>query len=125
MGLFGLHFQVMVHHHINKGRSLRQKLKRGHGGRVLTSLTLMACSACSLAQPRTTTPGLALSRVGWAHPHKSSVKKIPPETPQLTITLLKALLPCQADKNLASTELSTVCWKRRDSTLLQQWSEQR
>lgn len=87
MGLFGLHFQVMVHYHINKGRSLRQKLKRGHGGRVLTSLSLMACSACSLAQPRITTSGVVLPRVVWDLPHKSSVKKIPLETPQLTVTL--------------------------------------
>jgi hypothetical protein len=44
---------------------------------LLTGLLPMACSACFLIEPRTTSPGLAPPTMGWALPHQSIIKKIP------------------------------------------------
>ena len=43
---------------------------------LLTDLLLMACTACFLKEPRTTSPGMAPPKVGWALPHQSLSKKI-------------------------------------------------
>jgi len=49
---------------------------RGHGGMLFTSLLLMDCSAWFLIDPRTTSPGTAPPRVGWALPHQSLCSRI-------------------------------------------------
>jgi hypothetical protein len=40
----------------NSGRSGSRSWCRGHGGMFLTSLPHLACSACSLIKPKTTSP---------------------------------------------------------------------
>ena len=50
---------------------------RGHGGVLLTGLLPMACSACFLVEPRTTSPGMALPTMGWALPHWWLIVKMP------------------------------------------------
>lgn len=40
-------------------------------------LALMACSACFMVEPRITSPGMALSTVGWAFFHQSLMKRMP------------------------------------------------
>jgi hypothetical protein len=42
---------------------------RGHGGMLLTSLLLMACSSCFLIEPRTTSPDIAPPTICWALPY--------------------------------------------------------
>jgi hypothetical protein len=37
----------------------------------------LACSACSLIEPRTTSPGMAPPTMGWALTHISIIKKMP------------------------------------------------
>ena len=41
------------------------------GRKGLTGLVLMACSACSLIEPRTSSPGMAPPTMGWALPQQS------------------------------------------------------
>ena len=48
---------------------------RGHGEGLHTALLPMACSACFLIQPGTTSPWLALPTMGWAFSYQSLVKK--------------------------------------------------
>jgi hypothetical protein len=50
---------------------------RGHGRVLLTGLLPLACSACFLIEPRTTSPGLAPPTMGWALPSWSLIKKTP------------------------------------------------
>jgi hypothetical protein len=38
---------------------------------------LLACSACSLIEPRATIPGMAPPTMGWAFPHQLLIMKIP------------------------------------------------
>jgi hypothetical protein len=45
-----------------------------------TGLLPIACSACSLIPPRTTSPGLVPPTVSEALPCKSLIKKMPPQT---------------------------------------------
>jgi hypothetical protein len=70
-GLFSLHFHIADHHQKRartgthtgyepRGRSWC----RGHGGMLLTGLLPLACSACFLIEPRTTSPGMAPPTVG-------------------------------------------------------------
>ena len=40
-------------------------------------LLLMACLACFLIQPRTTSPVMALPTVGWAFHYRSLIKQVP------------------------------------------------
>jgi hypothetical protein len=79
---FGLCFWVIIHQGKMIGQKLKQDRKgrswcRGHGEMLLTSLLLMACSAHSLIEPRTTSPRMAPSTIGWALLHESLIKKIP------------------------------------------------
>jgi hypothetical protein len=50
---------------------------RSHGGMLLTGLLIMACSACFLIEPRTTSPRMASPTMGWALPNQSLIKKMP------------------------------------------------
>ena len=50
---------------------------RGHGRVLLTGLIPMACSACFLIEPRTTSPGMTPPTMGWALSHWSLIKKMP------------------------------------------------
>jgi hypothetical protein len=43
----------------NSSRSESRSWCRGHGGVLLTALLALACSACSLIEPKTTSPGMA------------------------------------------------------------------
>jgi hypothetical protein len=64
-GLFSLHFHPAVHHQgsqdWNSSRSGSRSWCRGHGGMFFTGLPHLACSACSLIEPR-------LPAQGWHHP---------------------------------------------------------
>ena len=57
-GLFGLYFHIAVHHQRsqdwNSSRSEIRSWCRSHGGMFLTGLPFLACSACSLIEPKTT-----------------------------------------------------------------------
>ena len=59
-GLFGLHFHAAVHHQgsqdWNSSRSGSRSWCRGHGGMFFTGLLSLACSACFLIKPKTTSP---------------------------------------------------------------------
>lgn len=80
---------------------------------LLTGLLLVACSACFLIEPRSTSPGMALPTIGRTLPHQSQIKKMPnkltyspvlwehfsAEAPSSLMTSL-----CQVDIKLASTE---------------------
>jgi hypothetical protein len=44
---------------------------------LLTGLLLVACSACFLIEPRTTSPGMAPPTMGWALPHQTLIMKMP------------------------------------------------
>jgi hypothetical protein len=50
----------------NSSRSGSRSWCRGHGGMLLTGLLPLACSACSLIEPR-------LPAQGWSHPQTSSL----------------------------------------------------
>ena len=70
-GLFSLHFHSTFHHWRKLGQDLKtgkdpegKSRCRGHGGMLLTDLLPMACSACSLTEPRATSPQ-------WHHPQWS------------------------------------------------------
>jgi hypothetical protein len=64
-GLFGLHFHTTVHHQgsqdWNSSMSESRSWCRGHGEMLLTGLLPLACSACSLIEPR-------LPAQRWSHP---------------------------------------------------------
>jgi len=57
-------------------RSGNRSWYRGHGGMFLTSLLSLTCSACSLIDPKTTTPGMALPTMGWVLPPWLLVEKM-------------------------------------------------
>jgi hypothetical protein len=42
----------------------------------LTGLLFMACSACFLIAPRTTSLGMVATTISWDLPHQSSIKKM-------------------------------------------------
>lgn len=48
---------------------------RGHGGGQAFDLVLMACSACLLTVPSTTSPGVVPAKIGWALPGLTPIKK--------------------------------------------------
>ena len=50
---------------------------RGHGGILFTGLPPLACSACFLIKPKTTSPRMAPTTMGWALPPWSLVEKMP------------------------------------------------
>jgi len=81
-------FSLPLSQHIYLQRESGQELKeikepgggswcRGHGGALLTDLLPMACSACFLIQPRTTSPGMAPPTMGGALSYQSLIKKVP------------------------------------------------
>jgi hypothetical protein len=69
-------FHIIVHHQRISGQELKQSrnLEAGadaeamEGWVLLTDLLLMACSACFLIEPRTTSPVMVPPTVGWALP---------------------------------------------------------
>jgi hypothetical protein len=69
-GLFGLHLHAKVHH----GRKLQKKLKQGRdqgagaAAEDMEGCCLLACSACFLVEPRTTSPGVVPATVGCPPP---------------------------------------------------------
>ena len=71
-----LQFQVTVH---LWGKSRQEPAytnwHRGHGGKLLPGLLLMACPVCFPMVSRYTNPGVALAIVCWAFPQRSSIKK--------------------------------------------------
>lgn len=62
----------------SQGRNQEIGTEADTGGRLLANLISMACSACSLLQPRTTYLGVALPTVAWPFPHASLIKRLPP-----------------------------------------------
>jgi len=62
-GLFSLHFHIPVHHQRKSGLELTQgrKLEAAMDAEAMEECCLLACSACFLIEPRTTSPG-------WHHP---------------------------------------------------------
>jgi hypothetical protein len=67
-GLFSLHFHTAIHHQgsqdWNSGRSESRSWCRGHGGMFFTGLLLLACSACSLMEPKTANPEMVPPTMG-------------------------------------------------------------
>ena len=68
-GLFGLHFCIAVHHQRKAGQELKQNrnLEAGTEAEAMEGSCLfpMACSACFLIEPRTTSSRVALPIMGW------------------------------------------------------------
>jgi len=60
----------------NSHRSGSRSWCRGHGGMLLTGLLPLACSACFLIEPRTTSPGMAPLTMGWVLPPWPLVEKM-------------------------------------------------
>jgi hypothetical protein len=80
-GLFGLYFHTVVHHQgsqdWNSSRSGSRSWCRDHEEMLLTGLLPLACSACFLKEPRTTSPEMAPpTMAGPSHPW-SLVEKMP------------------------------------------------
>jgi len=67
-GLFSLHFHIAVHHQRsqdwNSHRAGSRSWCRGLGGMLLTGLLPLACSACSLIEPRISSPGTVPPTMG-------------------------------------------------------------
>jgi hypothetical protein len=78
-GLFSLHFHTAVHHQgsqdWNSSRSGSRSWCRGHGGMFFTGLPHLACSACSLIEPRL--PAQRCSHPQGAFPPWSLIEKMP------------------------------------------------
>jgi hypothetical protein len=67
-GLFGLLYNIIVHQGKKEGQKSKQcrNLEAGqHGEVLLTGLLPVGCFTCFLLEPRTTSPGVALSTVDW------------------------------------------------------------
>ena len=73
-------FHIAFHHQgsqdWNSNRSGNRSWCRGHGGMILTGLLPLACSACSLKEPKITSPGMVPPTRGlsalitnWEKPH--------------------------------------------------------
>jgi hypothetical protein len=110
-GLFSLHFHTAVHHQgiqdWNSSRSGSRSWCRGHGGMFITGLLPLACSACSLIEPR-------LPAQRWHHPLGdlppwSLIEKMPcswilwRHFPNWSTFLCDNSSLCQVDTRLAST----------------------
>ena len=78
-GLFGLPFHVAVHHWRMSGQELKhgRNLEAGADAEAIEECCLLACSACFLIKPRTTSLGMAPPTVGWALLYQSPNKKMP------------------------------------------------
>ena len=72
------HAQEYTNHHRSQGRAgtWRQELKRPWRSAVYW-LVPLACSACFLTEPRTTSPWMAPPTMVWALSHQSPIKKMP------------------------------------------------
>jgi hypothetical protein len=74
---FGVH--ITDHHHRDSGQELKQgRIPRAGAGdaEAMEGCCLLACSACFLIEPRTTSPGMAPPTMGSALPHRSLLKKM-------------------------------------------------
>ena len=77
--VFGLCFQISVHH----GRKSEQELKQGRNQEAganavaMEGCYLLACSTCFLVELRTTSSGMAPPTMGCVFPHQSLIKKMP------------------------------------------------
>jgi hypothetical protein len=58
-------------------RKMEEELMQRAWKVMLNDLVLIACSACFLIEPRTTSSGMAIPTMGWALPCQSLVKKMP------------------------------------------------
>ena len=96
---------------------------RDHGEVLLTSLFTMTCSAHFLIEPRTTSPMMAPSTMGWAFSYQSLIKNMPYRLPYIQILWRHFLIEapsslmdsslCQLDIKFASTTtmpVSHVFW---------------
>ena len=112
-GLFSLHLHTAVHHQgsleWNSSRSGSRNWCRGHGGMFITSLLPLACSACSLIEPR-------LPAQRWHYPQGdlppwSLIEKMPyswiswRHFPNWSSFLCDNSSLCQVDTKLASTKV--------------------
>jgi hypothetical protein len=61
---------------LGKRRNLEQELTQGPRMGAAYVL-LMACPACFLIVPRTTSPRMASPTVGWTLPYQLPIKKLP------------------------------------------------
>jgi hypothetical protein len=61
----------------NSSRSGSRRWCRGYGGMLLTGLLPLACSACFLVEPKTTSPGIAPPIMAWALPPWSLIEEMP------------------------------------------------
>ena len=67
--LFGLHFQSTVHLWRKLGQEPGgRSWSRDHDGVVSHGLLPLACSACILIEPRTTSPGMVPATMFWGFP---------------------------------------------------------
>ena len=70
---------ITVYHWRKSGQKLTQSrsLETGADVEAMEGYCLLACSACFLIEPRTTSLGMAPPTMGWALPHQSLIKKMP------------------------------------------------
>jgi hypothetical protein len=61
----------------NLSRSGSRSWCRGHGGMFFTDSLPLACSACSLIEPKTTSPEMVPPTMDWALPARSLIEKMP------------------------------------------------
>lgn len=75
-GLFGIYFQVTVCRWEGSGWELKQEPETKPCKNAACCSLSDLCLFSSHLQPRTTCLGIVLPMVGWAFPHKSSIKII-------------------------------------------------
>ena len=65
-GLFSVYLHIAVHHQRKSGLELTQgrSLEAGADAEAMERCPLLACSACFLIEPRTTSPGMAPPTMG-------------------------------------------------------------
>jgi hypothetical protein len=120
-GLFGLHFHTAIHHQgspdWNLSRSGSRRWFRGHRGMFLTGLLPLPCLACSLIEPKTTSPEMAPPT--REPPPWSLIEKMPyswilwRHFPNWSSFLGDNSSLCQVDTKLASTILHYRMKKKR------------
>jgi hypothetical protein len=82
-GFIWLTFFFFIPQFITEGNQDRNSNRAGSWRQELMQrpwwgcLLLMACLACFLIQPRTTSPVMALPTVGWAFHYRSLIKQVP------------------------------------------------
>jgi hypothetical protein len=99
---------------LKQGRTWRQELMQRPWRSAAYWIALMACSACFLIEPRTTSLGMAPPTMGIPHgPHQSLIKKMPNKL-AYSLILWRQFLNrssffsddstlCQVNRQLAST----------------------